>query len=107
MNVCNFYPNVKRICKKQNKQIGEVEQEVGVSYGYFSRSMHKSISAKTLINTAMVLGVSIDELLSPQTNLDKFIEVFGFDPTQPSNSLLLANKDFWAAEYKELIKDLQ
>ena len=103
MNVHNFYPNVKRICKKQHKQIGEVEQAVGVSPGYFSRTVNKSISTKTLICTAEILGVGIDELLSPQTNMDKFIEIFGFDPTQPGNTLLMANNEFWEAEYKEPI----
>ena len=112
MDVHYFYPNVKRICKEQRKPLGEVEMEVGVSPGYFSRTRKKSVSVSTLVNTAKILDVSVDILLSepaPQTNADKFVEVFGFLPGYVENGKRIyypsLHTDWWEEEYKEPEKE--
>jgi transcriptional regulator with XRE-family HTH domain len=103
-----IYVNAKRLCKEQGKQLGEVENQAGLSKGYLSRTKYKTISVKKLIEIANILEVTIDELLCEppkQTNFQKFVEVFGFAPgyeilddgreVYPS-----LNDEFWNAEYK-------
>ncbi len=82
----NLPLNVQRLAKEKSMLLGTIEDEVGVSRGYFSRlikNTKKSASVQIVIATAEVLDVKIEELLNepPEfTNGKKFKEVFGFDP---------------------------
>ena len=86
MDKNNLPLNVVRLAKEKNMRLGEIEDEVGVSRGYFSRlkkNREKCASIQTVIATAEVLNVTIEELLNnpPEyTNGKKFKEVFGFEP---------------------------
>ena len=59
--------NVARLAKEKKMRLGDVEKEIGVSIGYFSRfNTHKNrhASVQTVIKAAEVLDVTIEELLS-------------------------------------------
>ena len=61
-----FSANARYLCKQKGMNIGELEEQVGVSKGYLSRlsSSEKAISLVNLYKTAQILGTTIDELLS-------------------------------------------
>ena len=61
-----FATNVKYLCKKQNKKIGELESTLGLRKGFFARhgQNESSMSLDTAWIVATYLGVSIDELCS-------------------------------------------
>lgn len=84
MDEKNISLNVKRIAKEKKMLLGSIEEAVGVSPGYLSRTRRqKGISVKTLIKLSSVLEVPVEDLLNnpPEfTNGKKFEEVFGFTP---------------------------
>ena len=86
VGVSNIPLNVVRLAKEKNIRLGSVEDAIGVSRGYFSRlkkNREKGVFIQTVIATAEVLNVTIEELLNdpPEfTNGKKFKEVFGFEP---------------------------
>lgn len=56
--------NVRYVAKRKGLKIGEIEKEVGVRIGYFSRKSQTdtSTSLEVIYKTAKILDVSIDEL---------------------------------------------
>lgn len=57
--------NVKIYCTMQNKQIGDLERDIGVSTGYFSRVKGKNMMRiETGCKAAQWLGVSVDDLIT-------------------------------------------
>jgi len=60
--------NINYLIKKSNKRIGELETEIGVSLGYFSKLLKEdkvSIpSTEIIYNTSRVLKVPLEELLT-------------------------------------------
>lgn len=104
MNAENLYPNIKRLCKKQKLKIGELEKEIGVSAGYFSRTTkvhgEKSIGIDKVLTIANKLDVTLDELLSEPpmfTNADKFAEVFG----EKAINMAIASRSWWGEPFYE------
>lgn len=65
--------NTQRIAKKQNKPLGKLEEEVGVSAGYLSRlgkdDNTTKISIDLIADIARVLNVPIDDLVYDTTLL--------------------------------------
>ncbi len=102
MDTRNIPVNVNRIVKDKNLLLGLIEDEIGVSRGYFSRikpNSTKAVSVKTLIRTAEVLDVTLEELLNDppvMTNADKFKEVFGLTPNIISN---VNECEWWNSPY--------
>lgn len=95
--------NVARLAKEKKMLLGAIEEEIGVSKGYFSRlikNTKKSASVQTVIAVAEVLNVSIEELLSEPpvfTNADKFVEVFGITPKTVCDS---DSNEWWEKPYE-------
>lgn len=61
-----FLSNVEFIRKKFDEKVGELENKIGVSTGYFARLSQKPDTmpgAEVLMNIALHYGVSIDSLL--------------------------------------------
>lgn len=56
--------NVRYLAKQKHLKLGEIEKQVGVRIGYFSRKekTDTSTSLEVIYNTAKILGVTIDEL---------------------------------------------
>ena len=62
-----FFDNIDYLIKSQNRKIGEVENEAGVSAGYISRTSKEGGSKPGIdfiLNVAKVLHVSVDILLT-------------------------------------------
>ena len=70
-----FATNVKFLCKKRNKKIGELESVLGLRKGFFSRHRQNdsSMSLDTAWIVATYLGVSMDELCS-DTHFKELVE---------------------------------
>ena len=61
----NIGINVKYLAKEKGLALGEVEKELGVSTGYFSRKVDGSnIPVQLAFNAAKLFGVSMDEFCS-------------------------------------------
>lgn len=61
-----LFDNISYLLKKRDMKIGELETQVGVSLGYISRTSKEGNTKPGIdfiVNTAKVLGVSIDTLL--------------------------------------------
>ena len=58
--------NIRWLCKKNERKLGDFEESIGVSRGYFSRIVKEdstaSVSVDALIKTAKEFNISLDEL---------------------------------------------
>ena len=60
-----LFKNIAFLIKQNDLNIGDFEKSAGVSLGYISRSKKQhSPSINFIVNTAKILGVSIDDLLT-------------------------------------------
>ena len=67
-----FYNNLKRLCKKQNKRMQDLERFCNVSKGYFSRSTKEKININVAIffKVKEYFGVEIEELIKRHVFID-------------------------------------
>ena len=70
----NIYFNVKQFAKRKGMNMGFIENKIGVSAGYFSRTLkyNSEISFSKVYKIAKVLDIPIDELT--EDNRIKFID---------------------------------
>lgn len=59
--------NIRRLCKKRNMTIAELEREAKLGNGVIARWGEMNPRVDKLKSVADVLGVSVDELISPST----------------------------------------
>ena len=64
--LARFSTNTRYLCKQKGKNIGELEEKLGVSRGYLSRvtNSKKAIKLSSIYMTAKILEVSIDDLFN-------------------------------------------
>ena len=86
MDQKNIYLNLRRLAKEKGMIIADVEHQVGVGTGYFSRLNRyptKSVPVTAAIKLCEIFDVTLEELLNPppvETNQERFEKVFGFNP---------------------------
>lgn len=108
-NSKTLFDNIDFLIKTQNRKIGEVENEAGVSAGYISRTS-KDRGSKPgidfILNVAKVLHVSVDTLLTVDiaslTPTEKYLLAFLEKLERDTTSDLLA----WERESAESLNDL-
>lgn len=67
--IYNIIANVTMFCKRNEIGLGEFENELGLSYGYFSRIKHtKNPTLDTLITMANKMDMTIGDLVSTTWN---------------------------------------
>lgn len=111
MNTKNIALNVKRMAKVTGIKIGEIEDSVGVSRGFFSRVASggiKDVPVSILINLADIFNTELQTLVDDppvKTNADKFFEVFGIGPFSSQvyrvGEGAIVYTDWWNEPYKE------
>jgi len=104
-----LFDNIDFLIKSQNRKIGEVENEAGVSAGYISRTSKEGGSKPGIdfiLNVAKVLNVSVDTLLkidiASLTPTEKYLLAFFEKLERDTASDLLA----WERESAESLNDL-
>lgn len=67
--------NVRFICKQRGLNIGDLEKQIGVSTGYFSRLEKNGlkISLLNVYNASEILGVTIDDLINKDLSIEQRI----------------------------------
>lgn len=74
--------NVRYLAKLNCIKIGEIENKVGVSTGYFSRTVKRdsSMTAETLYKVSEILKVSMDDLCSDIKlwELEEMAKAYGY-----------------------------
>ena len=72
-----FVSNVKFVCKEQDKKIGDLEDYVGVSKGYFSRVgvSVNNINLITAVRASEYLGITLDDLVKGTLMVDYRIQM--------------------------------
>lgn len=60
----NIYPNVKYLCKKHNKNIKDLEEYLGVSPWYLSRTApgNKDLGFSKVLMITWYFGISLEKL---------------------------------------------
>lgn len=104
-----LFDNIEFLIKNENRKIGEVENEAGVSAGYISRTSKDGGSKPGIdfiMNIAKSLHVSIDTLLTidiaAMTSTERYLVAFLEKLEKDTTRDLLA----WNRESKETLSDL-
>ena len=64
-NAKRLYTNIRKLCRTNNVNIGDLEREAGVRAGYFSRMYHTGLTPRCdyLIKVCNKFNITMDELL--------------------------------------------
>lgn len=68
-----IYCNIKYLCKLNKENLGDIENSVGLSAGYFSRLSYSRSSLKldAVYEIAKHFGMTIDELIHKDIEVEK------------------------------------